>query len=111
MIDRKCTDAGDQFACSAIRCWALAGMSDDQIALRARHMFGDPPHSRYDAAETLVRHAAIFDVPARKSRRLLVWLSRHIPGLIDDDPDELYSLMAQHFGAQPQGARNDLRSP
>ena len=88
--DSECVREGDKYLSWANRCYASAGLSDDQIGRRfgsfARAATeGGADIERWDAALALARHCAFCRMPADEIMRLLVRHSSEVPNWPDTD--------------------------
>lgn len=90
--DPQCLAAGVEHALLAVRCFAAAGLSDQQIARRMLDLAGvssdvntAPVGDRSDAARAVARLCAIMDLPLRHIIAILAYLAAEVPGWPDAD--------------------------
>ena len=96
--DPQCLAAGDEYARLALRCWAAAGLCDQQIAQRLLDLAGvsteidTASHMAHDdSAIAVARHCAIAGMSFNEIIEVLVNLAAEVPGWLDD-PNAIESL-------------------
>lgn len=93
--DPNCLAAGDAHLDLAVRCYAAAIMSDDEIDRRVLDRLGiapEPELERHTAAWAVARHAVWSGLPSKRIARLLGRLSIWLPGS-PDEPDTIAAII------------------
>ena len=101
--DPQCLAAGDEYARLALRCWAAAGLCDQQIAQRLLDLAGVSTEIDTDPdtiAVALARHCAAMGKPRDHIIAVLAYLAVQVPFWpAADDLAEIAIAAVKEFAA------------